>query len=366
MGFTRRDLLKFTGGSAAGLAFTPGALEPVARHGCPVGKLARRSAAGTTAKSTRAIPPARSVRRDAVCARVASAISRSAWRAWPGIRPAAARCARPAWWDIISRSAATARREPLAHGKPVAIERALAAVSAAIAACGPHESVAILDPRPGRAASLVYRRFLAGLPNGVHCVPPDAQPYGPFGIDLENTRAILSFGAPVLDGWLSPGRVLANRSHFQLIQVGGGLFAHRIAGGLVGAAPARRRGGLCRGCGRARYRANPPSRARRGRTTVLIRNQPAIAVGVGAASAQLNTAPGQRRTTRRISSPPRVSPPPPIRRSAGSFRARPADRGIPGIPLPWSLMRRKLVARESGAWWRSRRGSMATPATPIT
>ena len=47
----------------------------------------------------------------------------------------------------------------------------------------------------------------------------DAQPYGAFGIDLENTRAILSFGAPVLDGWLSPGRVLANRSHFQLIQV---------------------------------------------------------------------------------------------------------------------------------------------------
>src|ERR1039458_4239535 len=73
--------------------------------------------------------------------------------------------------------------------------------------------------RPGRAASLVYRRFLAGLPNAVHCAPPDAQPFGPFGIDLENTRAILSFGAPVLDGWLSPGRVLANRSHFQLIQV---------------------------------------------------------------------------------------------------------------------------------------------------
>src|ERR1039457_2905281 len=151
MGFTRRDLLTFTGGSAAGLMLTP-------------------------------VPW--SLLRDT------AVLSEN----WPGIP-------QPPHGEIRTRSTA-----PLANGKPVAIERAVAAVSSAIAACAPRESVAILDPRPGRAASLVYRRFLAGLPNAVHCAPPDAQPFGPFGIDLENTRAILSFGAPVLDGWLSPGR----------------------------------------------------------------------------------------------------------------------------------------------------------------
>src|ERR1035441_9235735 len=244
MGFTRRDLLTFTGGSAAGLLFTP-------------------------------VPW--SLLRDT------AVLSEN----WPGI-PASGGVLCPA--GLVGHHFAFCRNratEPLANGKPVAIERAVAAVSSAIAACGPRESVAILDPRPGRAASLVYRRFLAGLPNAVHCAPPDAQPFGPFGIDLENTRAILSFGAPVLDGWLSPGRVLANRSHFQLIQVEPAYSRTASLADLwVPVQP-----------GSEEAFAEAVARALRGETAdaraaevarLLLRNKPAIAIEIGAAGAKLH------------------------------------------------------------------------------
>ena len=81
-------------------------------------------------------------------------------------------------------------------------------------AAGSHESVAILDAQPGRAVSSVYRSFLEQAPNGLYLRPPfregatleqvallAGQPTARFGIDLENTRTLLSFGAPLLDGW---------------------------------------------------------------------------------------------------------------------------------------------------------------------
>lgn len=101
----------------------------------------------------------------------------------------------------------------------VSLDDALGAISATMA--GPSAgSVAILDQRPGRTISQVYRQFLASVKNGVYLVPPRRAgglevfedladgPWGQVGIDLENTGTILSFGAPILDGWGAPDRVI--------------------------------------------------------------------------------------------------------------------------------------------------------------
>jgi menaquinone reductase, molybdopterin-binding-like subunit len=342
MGFTRRDLLTFTGGSAAGLLLTPvpwsllrdtavlsenwpGVPQP--SHGeirtryttcmlCPAGCGVRARCVGDRPVSLAGVPG----------------------------HPASRGVLCPT--GLVGHHLAFCRdraAEPLANGKPVAIERALAAVSAAIAACGPRDSVAILDPRPGRAASLVYRRFLAGLPKAVHCAPSDSQPYGPFGIDLENTRAILSFGAPVLDGWLSPGRVLANRSHLQLIQVEpaysrtaslADLWVPVLPGGqeTFPAAVARALKG-------EDADASATEVAR-----ILLRNKPAIAIGGGAAVAKLNAVlasvgrPGGFLPRRDFTLATDIAAVP-----DGSIRVLLIEEAAGANPLPWDLLRRKLV-----------------------
>jgi hypothetical protein len=78
--------------------------------------------------------------------------------------------------------------------------------------------IAIIDGRPGRAASSVLQAFAASH-NGRYRVAlsPETQaltPYGEWtgvppsalGYDLENAKTIVSFGAPLLDGWGTPGR----------------------------------------------------------------------------------------------------------------------------------------------------------------
>ena len=349
MGFTRRDLLTFTGGSAAGLLFTPVPWSllrdtavlsenwpgiPRPPHGeirtryttctlCPAGCGVRARCVGDQPVSLAGVPG----------------------------HPASRGVLCPA--GLVGHHFAFCRdrvTEPLASGKPVAIERALAAVSSAIAASGPRESVAILDPRPGRAASLVYRRFLAGLPKAVHCAPPNAQPYSRFGIDLENTRAILSFGAPVLDGWLSPGRVLANRSHFQLIQVEpaysrtaslADLWVPVLPGSedVFAAAVAR----ALQGEAANEHDARAADVAR-----ILIRNKPAIAVGGGAAVANLNATlasvgrPGGFLPRRDFTPATDIATVP-----DRSIRVLLIEEAASADPLPWDLLRRKLVPHNS-------------------
>jgi anaerobic selenocysteine-containing dehydrogenase len=78
--------------------------------------------------------------------------------------------------------------------------------------------VAIVDGRPGRAASSIFEAF-AAKHNGSYQVVlgPESRALLPYaewsgvpvtalGYDLENTRTIVSFGAPLLDGWGTPGR----------------------------------------------------------------------------------------------------------------------------------------------------------------
>jgi anaerobic selenocysteine-containing dehydrogenase len=340
MGTTRRDLLKFTGGAAAGLALTPvpwkllrdtalvsenwpGVPQPLqgevhTRYTtctlCPAGCGVRARCIGDQPVSLAGVP-GHATGHGTLCT-----------------------------YGIVGHHLAFCGgrvTRPLANGKPVSIEQALASVGAAIAQCGPRESVAILDARPGRAASQVYRRFLAGLANGIHCTPPDAQPYGPFGIDLENTRAILSFGVPVLDGWLSPGRVLGNRSHFQLIQVEA---THSRTASLADQwvpIPPGEESDFAVAVARALKGESADARAS-AVARLLRANQPAIAIGAGAGN--LNAVLGG------------------VGRPGGFLRRRelaPAT-DIATVPdhsirvllleessLPWTLVQRKLVSQNA-------------------
>lgn len=109
-----------------------------------------------------------------------------------------------------------------AGSSPVSLDDAVAAIAGLISAMkssGSKESVAVVDGQPGRTMSMLYRRFLSGIPDGKYITPPSSAAFhvlnemiqkesGQFGFDLENTKTILSFGAPILDGWGSPGRTL--------------------------------------------------------------------------------------------------------------------------------------------------------------
>lgn len=78
--------------------------------------------------------------------------------------------------------------------------------------------VAIVDGRPGRAASVALQSFAAKRNSAYEItysaeeksLLPYAQwtgvPVSSLGYDLENARTIASFGAPLLDGWGIPGR----------------------------------------------------------------------------------------------------------------------------------------------------------------
>jgi len=84
-------------------------------------------------------------------------------------------------------------------------------------ACG-EGPVAVIDGRSGRAASTVLEAFARKRSGSYHVVlsaesealAPYAEwsgvPVTALGYDLENARTIVSFGAPLLDGWGTPGR----------------------------------------------------------------------------------------------------------------------------------------------------------------
>ena len=94
------------------------------------------------------------------------------------------------------------------------VERAAAAAADAIALCGAREHVAVLDLRPGRTASWTYRRAMAAVPHGLYIATPQAE----WAFDLAAARTVLSLGAPLADGWGTPGNVFAARNTFRLIQ----------------------------------------------------------------------------------------------------------------------------------------------------
>ncbi|MGJ5818297.1 molybdopterin-dependent oxidoreductase [Paludibaculum fermentans] len=122
-------------------------------------------------------------------------------------------------------------KQPLLRGQATTMDKAQAAVAAELKRAG--ANMAFLDARPGRTASTLYRRFLqANGSDRYLTVARSGEGAGnllrqwsgspdPLGIDIENAKTILSFGVPVLDGWATPGRVLAawKKKGFRLIQV---------------------------------------------------------------------------------------------------------------------------------------------------
>jgi hypothetical protein len=97
------------------------------------------------------------------------------------------------------------------------VKEAAAAVRNALAQCGAGERIAVLDLRPGRTASWTYRRALAQLTNGTYLAPRRTLG-GKAAVNLAAAKTVLSFGAPLMDGWGTPGNVMALRDGFRLIQ----------------------------------------------------------------------------------------------------------------------------------------------------
>jgi anaerobic selenocysteine-containing dehydrogenase len=102
---------------------------------------------------------------------------------------------------------------------PISFEESLSVLTKAIGSSR-QGSVAVLDGQPKRAISFAYRKFLSALTKSVYIVPPtnggimmgtvgktSSDKNDTFGLDLENTRTILSFGAPVLECWGTLGQL---------------------------------------------------------------------------------------------------------------------------------------------------------------
>ncbi len=95
-------------------------------------------------------------------------------------------------------------------------------------------SIVVLDRQPGRVISGQYHAFLKATGRGVLATSPsgDGQtltalstvsgiPASQLGFDLKNATLLLSFGAPLFDGWGIPGEMNAMRSArtFKVVQI---------------------------------------------------------------------------------------------------------------------------------------------------
>jgi anaerobic selenocysteine-containing dehydrogenase len=79
-----------------------------------------------------------------------------------------------------------------------------AAVQAVAQRLGRESKVAVLDLQPGRAASVAHAKFASQWTGGVYATLPSPS----FGLEIEKAKTIVSFGAPLLERWSSPGRFL--------------------------------------------------------------------------------------------------------------------------------------------------------------
>ncbi len=233
MNLKRRDLLYGLGGGAAGLALTPAPwklLDDLAiwtqhRRALPVparGEVTFKPAACTLC------PGGCALRVRCVGPRPVSAVGEAQHPLGGGACALGLTAHQLAYHPL--RLAAPARRSG-ERLEPVPLEAALAEIAAAArAAQKAGQSVMVLDRRPGRVASQAWRELLAGIPGGIYATVPGeeatlaavqaslAQP-STLGLDLERTRTLLSFGAPVLDGWGRPGRIRSVRSRLRVVQL---------------------------------------------------------------------------------------------------------------------------------------------------
>jgi hypothetical protein len=116
-------------------------------------------------------------------------------------------------------------RTTLHHGEICAAKEPVEAAAKAIG--NAPSAVAVLDLRPGRTASLLYRKHLARLGGYYLTVTPTlgstlqsiaATTDGPAlpAFDLDHAGVLLSIGTPVLEAWDAPGRMLSPSRKFRL------------------------------------------------------------------------------------------------------------------------------------------------------
>lgn len=224
MGTVRRDFLKYAGGLSAGIVFTPvpwKVLDDLSIWTQNWSWIPRPLRGEITAKFTNCTlcPAGCGVRVKCIAGQP---YQLAGIAEHPVGRPALC----PAGLAAHQLPYAAARvTQPIVDGKAATLDEALAAADAKVRTA---DSVLILDGRPGRCASGMYRRIAAASPKWKVAVAPGCRGslagYATLtgssaGVDYERVRTVLSFGAPVLHGWSTPGRLLARRSEFRLIQV---------------------------------------------------------------------------------------------------------------------------------------------------
>jgi len=259
------------------------------------------------------------------------------------------------------------------------VKEAAAAVADGIARCKTGECIAVLDLRPGRTASWTYRRAMAAV-NGVYLAPRRALG-GTLAVNLAAARTVLSFGAPLLDGWGTPGNVIAAREGFRVIQAEAvesrtAAMADwwlRIPAGteeeLAGAISEE----LAAGSGES-----GPLPA--GQFAALVRelkeNGPALVLGEPESVLKLNETLGSLGRTivarRETPVPQDWTKAAPVTNldavADGSIRVLLIDESIPADYLPWSLIEPKLVRDNpvvvALAWWHEGYGRHANYVLP--
>jgi menaquinone reductase, molybdopterin-binding-like subunit len=223
MAHLRRDFLILTGGAGAGLALSPApwrligdaalwsqnwswipktprgeiSYKPTACELCPAGCAVRARLAGAQPVSLWAAP--RGEVTEPLC-------------------PAGLCGHHLAFHPSRLRTALHGRKSCPASEVADAASKAIAAAPGALA---------VLDLRPGRTASLLYRKHLAKLGGHYLTVTPTlgstlqaiaetTQSAGVPAFDLDNTGVLLSIGTPVLEAWDAPGRMLSPNRKFRL------------------------------------------------------------------------------------------------------------------------------------------------------
>ena len=233
MPLTRRDLLWSLGGGLAGAALTPvpwkllddTAIWTQRRHALhvpPRGAVTFRPAACTLC------PAGCALRVRCVGARPVAAMGASAHPLGGGACALGLTLHHLAYHPL--RLSAPARRVN-GRREPLALDAAVGWIAQAVAgARGNGLQVMVFDRRPGRVVSAAWRELLAQLPRGLYVTRAGegatqaileqalAKPV-PLGLDLEHARTLVSFGAPVLEGWGRPGRMIAVRSRLRVVQV---------------------------------------------------------------------------------------------------------------------------------------------------
>lgn len=209
----RRELIKFAGGAATGLAFTPLPWRLLGDSAIwtqnwswmpptPRGEVAEKEAHCTLCPAGCAVK-----------IRTCGDIPTGVWPNGEPMCPAGLAGHTLAWHPLRLRQC-------LHKGAPGTQEQALAAAREAAG-----NGVAVLDMLPGRTASLLHRMHLAHIP-GARYIPAPMPEGGTaaaasgllarpiqLAVELANVRTVLSIGTPLFDGWAAPSRSGPDRKY---------------------------------------------------------------------------------------------------------------------------------------------------------